>query len=471
MVWMVWSFDFPLDRVGLARSGGEARLAFAAGDDWLSCDWATLLARFVAVRYRAIIVRLSKWMGNGTGGLELDAEMRGQNLLESGVLMRIPLKRPPGLRRLLDVLESNRSRIWARLFTLVAIQGVVTVILHSWVGLILWGAFAVDLVFLAALRISFLLSRTRCSLRHQAGELLRQTEEGTVLDLRRAAKNAARLDSFAGVFVYWALLAIILFPYSHSRWTRAFLGPVFSNSGYEGLLTLWQVHATLLGFFLVMLAFVFQLVGYKLAYETSLLSFLVQRARFGPIIVVNFAFILLDMVALIYYRVDLSGSTLAYGLTLGLAFDVISSMFLLVKTVQLLRYETIESGLTDLIIDDITRVMRTEQMDIIAEAILENFCRNNMIEYARLDVHTSQQSIVSNGTGVVHDINLSRLRKFARGLKGNIGGGPAVRRAIVLRSLGDRIVLGQDLLARITVGDATDQNARDLNRCFTIRET
>jgi hypothetical protein len=40
---MACSSDSPLDRVGLARSGGEARLAVAAGDDLLGCDWTVLL--------------------------------------------------------------------------------------------------------------------------------------------------------------------------------------------------------------------------------------------------------------------------------------------------------------------------------------------------------------------------------------------------------------------------------------------
>ena len=43
---MAFSFDFPLDRVAVVRSRGEVRLRFAAGDDWLGCDWVEILWAF-----------------------------------------------------------------------------------------------------------------------------------------------------------------------------------------------------------------------------------------------------------------------------------------------------------------------------------------------------------------------------------------------------------------------------------------
>ena len=75
----VGSFDFPLDRVGLARSEGEARLAFAAGDDVLGCDRAALLCALLLC-YGAVIVKVSWRVGNGTEGLGLDAERRRPEL-------------------------------------------------------------------------------------------------------------------------------------------------------------------------------------------------------------------------------------------------------------------------------------------------------------------------------------------------------------------------------------------------------
>ena len=55
---MAFSFDFPLDVVGLVRSGGEARLAFAAGEDWLGWDWIALLC-LLLLRYGGVIVGVS----------------------------------------------------------------------------------------------------------------------------------------------------------------------------------------------------------------------------------------------------------------------------------------------------------------------------------------------------------------------------------------------------------------------------
>ena len=72
---MACSFDFPLGRVGVVRSGGEARLAFAAGDDWMGCDRAALLCALL-LRYGGVIVGVSWRVDNGTDGLELGAEIR-----------------------------------------------------------------------------------------------------------------------------------------------------------------------------------------------------------------------------------------------------------------------------------------------------------------------------------------------------------------------------------------------------------
>lgn len=55
------SFDFPLDRVGVVRSGGGARLAFAVGDDSLGCYRAALLCSFCCGMAGLLCLLVDEW--------------------------------------------------------------------------------------------------------------------------------------------------------------------------------------------------------------------------------------------------------------------------------------------------------------------------------------------------------------------------------------------------------------------------
>ena len=50
-------------QLGVVRSGGEARLAFAGGEDWLGCYWVALLCALL--RYSGVIVGVSWRADNG----------------------------------------------------------------------------------------------------------------------------------------------------------------------------------------------------------------------------------------------------------------------------------------------------------------------------------------------------------------------------------------------------------------------
>jgi hypothetical protein len=316
------------------------------------------------------------------------------------------------------------------------------------------------------------LLRQRRSLLWQTNRLARTLREPPEIDITSLRRDFLAFKTFGAVLILWFLLSILIYPFSGSNQITSYFQGNFSKSDYSFYLALLQTHATLLGFFIVFLTFVFQLVSYKLAYETSLLPFLVVRARFGPVITINFGFLLLDGLSLIGDQKGHPTLPFRYLSIVGLAFAVLSALFLFRQTVDLLNPDTVETGLSDLIRKEFMEQIEEEQQQIVADHILNEQCTRRGLEYSPLDLAETMPAIRSRRIGVIADIDLTALGRFAANLKAQdplLNNPP--RRAIVLRTLNDLLTTGNHTLARVSPDDDTARTSRLLNRCFKIRES
>lgn len=359
--------------------------------------------------------------------------------------------------------------IWTMLAILLAVQLLEAFLFRYWLNLASWGALAAESFLLAVLAYQL---RKRRSLRWRVRNIAVTLRQPTVIDVRKLTRDIVGFKTFSSSLFYWILLGIGIFPISTSRVPFSYFQEHFSAAPFAFFKDVWQVHATILGFFLVLLTFVFQLVSYRLAYETSLLPFLAEQSRFGPIVALNFSFLFLDALAMLGDEHRRPTIIFRYVCLLGLAFAILSSLFLLFRTLTLLKPDTVEEGLSTLIRKEFIERLEQEQEEALAENLLADECLQLELEYSPLDFSVEMAAVRSARSGMVTDLDLAKLKTFASQLKGRV---PAARdsapKAIVLKSIGNGISAVTDVLARVSPKDDTEAISRLLNTTFKVLES
>jgi hypothetical protein len=382
--------------------------------------------------------------------------------------MRIRCQLPGFVEPALNYIERVRWVLLGALASFTAIEVIVAAWLWRSDTPIVWTAQVTSLTGLTGLFCAF---RRRRFLSWQAKRMVRTWREPLSIDTSAMIHEIVTFRAFVGMLLCWVLLSVLIYPYSRFVGMSSYFHGHFSDSDNSLFLALLQTHATLLGFFVVFLGFVFQLVSFRLAYETSLLPFLVRQARFGPIITVNLCFVLLNSVALIGKRAEHPTMPFRYLSVVGLLFAVLSALFLFRRTLELLGPEAVEDGLSALIRKELRIHIEEEQQQVVADHILEQECSHSGLRFSPIYFLDPMPVIRSHKLGKVVDIDLIALAKFARHLQGQIPlmNNP-VCRAIVLRTLGDSLTGSSDALARVPPGEDTEENIQLLNQCFKIKE-
>jgi hypothetical protein len=211
-------------------------------------------------------------------------------------MMRVRCQLPGFMEPALNLVERARWVFFGALTLFTAIEVIVAAWLWRWTTPIVWAALVASVAGLIGLFCAF---RRRRFLSWQARRMVRIWREPFEIDTSFVIHEMLTFRAFVGMLLCWALLSVSIYPFSRFVGVFSYFHEHFSDSDNSLFLALLQTHATLLGFFVVFLGFVFQLVSFRLAYETSLLPFLVRQARFGLIIAINLCFVLLDSIALI----------------------------------------------------------------------------------------------------------------------------------------------------------------------------
>jgi hypothetical protein len=365
----------------------------------------------------------------------------------------------------------ERTRYWIAAFTIVAVVVDLIIVAYSWRWLSPWYQFAPLVV--APLTILFCwLLRRRTYLTWRAEQLAATIRSPEPINVRIFFGDTLRFRNFVSVWLLWAIFAVVLYPYDFGpserpmiALARGFFEAVRPNS----IATLWEVHATILGIFLVLLAFVFQFVGLKMAYETSLLPFLMRRAQFLPILATNFFFILVDAYTALENSKSEASIILRYVAVMGLIFGVISALFLLHRVFDMLEPDTLQEGLSALVRRDVLAQLREEQYSEIAGYLLTEECSRLGLLYSRLDPARNIPSIRADESGVISEVYLDKLAQFAKSLSQRLpsSDGPPDR-ALIVRGLGDEVTEGRTTLARVCEVDLSAEHAELLRRVFMV---
>jgi hypothetical protein len=306
----------------------------------------------------------------------------------------------------------------------------------------------------------------------KVNQLAEDFREPRVVDLKTLASDLLRFERFSSVIIVFLLVSACVYPYAFTLESLSYFNRQFATSKYGFYLAVWQVHATLLGFFVVFLTFVFQMVSVRTAYETSLLPFFARRERFGPIIGTNFVFLFIDSIGLMGDDKFFPTTLFRYLSLIGFIFALLSALFLFYRVLELLKPDSLEQGLSELIQSELVSRLEEEQNSGLTAHVLIEECRLLDLEFSPFDSQLGIPALRPNRGGTVTDVDLDELKRFAHALTGRVDRGTErTPKAIILKTVGDDVNSGAGALARVSRGDATDTNTARLNRCFRIVES
>jgi len=381
--------------------------------------------------------------------------------------MLIRLRGSPFVETVLATAERYRLRIVGVLGSAILLQLALPIL--CWGGMILRyltvGAWVADGLQILLFGVLWIEMRKRNSLKWQAEQAVsvrvrvREIDERAVLPWAWKVLLFKRHESI----MLWCLVGTGVIAVAHPFQTAS------SRYAREVLLTIWQVHAALLGIVIVLLAFLFQLVSVRQAYETSLLPFLAKRSRLRAVISLNLLFVVVNTICAERPTTKIWGIPTVQCAVLGLLVLVTSCLYLLNNSLELLDQDTIEADLTRLIRLEIREMLKDEQRLIAAESILSRTCSECGIGFSPLDILRQGVAIQADDTGSVADINLGKLRRFASGLQGTLSSGSSSRRALLLKGLRFPVAAGS-VLGRIAQIDANDRNIALLRTAFQIEK-
>jgi hypothetical protein len=385
--------------------------------------------------------------------------------------MRISLTFLPVVRALANRLEPFRIAIFSVISALFAAQVYFQVLLKHFVSTNLWACSAVQAIALTWLTFQF---RKRGSLRWRAERLQQTLREPPDLFVSKWIRGILDVKEFGSLILWWAALDFLIWPfYEHSSGLKSigYLGTVFAMADKDFFADLWEVHATVLGVFLVLLTFVFQFISLRSAYETNLLPFLAKRARLAPIITINFIFVALEMFVVALGNESISHPALRYLAVVGFAFAVLSGCHLLFRVLDLLNPEMIEVGLSELVRKDLIIEFEEEQLLALAGSLLAEECSCHEMEFSEIDIFENLPPIRSLSTGRVIDVDIRSLGKFSKRLTTPLPSStPPQKKAFILRMIGDELTDVHNVLGRVSRADLNSRTERLLRKSFKVEE-
>jgi hypothetical protein len=166
-------------------------------------------------------------------------------------------------------------------------------------------------------------------------------EPGT-LPISKWLNEVSSYKTFDAVILAWASVSVLLCPYFYKVYEMKLFRlwhTALQGAKPEFFYTLWTVHATILGIFLVLLTFLFQFISLRLAYETSLLPFLARKSHLSVIIITNFVFIGFGMIQGLLQEHSRFQPASRWIIISGLLFALLSAAFLLYRLLDLLSVE------------------------------------------------------------------------------------------------------------------------------------
>jgi hypothetical protein len=384
--------------------------------------------------------------------------------------MQVSLKFISYAKSVVDRLESFRWICFAICCVPLLVQFMIMGSLARFVSPRLWLVFLLQCLALVLL-LSQLFKRRRLSWR--ARRFLDSLDEPRVIDVSETIRSGLHFRTLPALVGLWILIAIVICPfYVHSGSTGLLGYPrsVIENADTAFFAALWAVQATILGVFLVILTFIFQFISLRQAYETSLLPFLAEQVHIKPVILINLFFVLFEMVPLLIGR-NRSLLLAKYISVLGLIFGVLSASYLVIRVLDLLRPEMIDDSLMALVRRDLVKELEEEEYLNVSAAILSEECTSWGMEYSSMDLLTGLPAIRSTVTGRILDIDLKRLSRFCRHLKGTLPMGassPVKARVVVMIS--DELTRQRNVLARISSIDLSLPNEQLLRRAVKIKQ-
>jgi hypothetical protein len=382
--------------------------------------------------------------------------------------MRIKLEVPQFIKLFCTKAEPIEWGIWRTLLCLWFLEAVAGTFIWRWRTVGDWSGLLIAMIFISIL---FFYLRRHRFMSWKVNQLANEFREPRVVDLKRLAVDTLLFRRFSSVVVLLLLAILVIYPYPGRSHALSYFRTHLSAAKYDLYLAIWEVHATLVGFFVVFLTFVFQLVSVRLAYETSVLRFLTRRERFGLITCINFAFLLIDSIGLLGDDRKSPSVLFRYLSVVGFVFAIFSALFIFYRVLELLRPDTVESGLSTLIQAELMVRLDEEQNRALAEYLLIEECRVLNLEYSPFDAQIRLPALRASKQGTIKDLDIDELKRFAASLGGEIQRAHEVApKALLLKTVGDEINSASDAMARVSEIDATEENAVRLNRCFRIVE-
>lgn len=383
------------------------------------------------------------------------------------------MSRPRGLVSIvnsaIERLEPLRWLCFALCSAALLVQLTAMVALWSFLNRELWLWLLVQAAGLLALLLQL---RKRRSLAWRARRCIKGLRGSGTFSVSKFARSILQFKTLPAVFSLWVATALLICPFyirSESSGLFRFSRTLIGTADSTFFAALWQVQATILGVFLVILTFVFQFVSLRRAYETSLLPFLAERASVKEIILFNFCFVLVEMLPVMLSPQNRFLLTAKYFALLGLIFSVLSAAYLLLRILDLLRPEMIEENLTELIKRDLAKELEQEQFLEIAAGLLAETCSSCGLEYSEMDFLRNLPAIRSKLVGKIVDIDLNRLTRFGKKLGGVLpSAGAHQRKCLIVAMLSDELTKQRNVLARISSKDRTTNNERPLGRAFKV---
>jgi hypothetical protein len=178
--------------------------------------------------------------------------------------MKIHLYLPESFKRFLDVVEEHRMRIGLFLTVLLLLLLSLQALLRSTPR----AELLLDLGAITLLGSFFYQLRKRHSLKWKSERLLSTLRAPREINLTRELSEFYQFKSMYAVVFLCGIAALLLLPSvpSISRFRIfALTSGLITSANRDFFMALWQVHAAFVGFFLVLLTFVFQFVSVKWA--------------------------------------------------------------------------------------------------------------------------------------------------------------------------------------------------------------
>jgi len=374
--------------------------------------------------------------------------------------MKIDLQLPNWLKSFLEIAEEYR-RMTGSILAGVLLS---LIILQVYLGDISRKEVFLDLSAAILLGVYVFQVRKRRSLEWNAERLLATFRAPTTFDVIREMSELFRFRTFYSVIAVCSalILVFIAFPAASS---------LIVSAKPDLFLALWQVHAAFVRFFLVLLTFVFQFVNVKWVYEASLLPSMAKHTALSITLIVSLLSLLYEMFVCLLESANHSIVILRDCAVLAFAFSVLSAFFVFLKMRGFLRPESLEELLNEEVRHDLTSAIEEGQTRAVTEYLMEQECRNLSLEYSSYDFNSTLPAVVAPRSGIVRDVNLRRLRRFALKLAGSVAStGPSRPQCFIRKTIGDQLRGGIDILARVSPQDNSPETLRLLLRAYEIVE-